>query len=280
VLQTSDTLDGTSRLRIGMGTLIAISAAADSAQRELAGIDAAFAAFEQVAKLMHPTRSGSDLAAVHQTKLGTPLAVHAWTWEVLALSLRLNRLSKEMFDPCLPDSAGRFSDLELRAPHSVIAHRPLSIDLGGIAKGYAIDRALIALRAAGCRSALVNAGGDMAVFGNRSRPVIIKRQDLSYRVIELKNAALATSDVCNASRPAEHRGYYHGATRRPLKLGSVSIRAASAAVADGLTKCLLAGRGDLLADGGDLPADGGVLPADYDEIAEDLLETFGAQLIV
>jgi hypothetical protein len=117
--------------------------------------------------------------------------------------------------------------------------------------------------------------------------VVIKRQDLSHRVIELKNAALATSDVCNASRPAEHRGYYHGATRRPLKLGSVSIRAAGAAVADGLTKCLLAGRGDLPADGSGLPADGSGLPADggdlpayYDEIAEDLLETFGAQLIV
>ena len=70
-----------------------------------------------------------------------------------------------------------------------------------------------------------------------------------------------------------------GTSRLRIGMGTLinqtklAIRAASAAVADGLTKCLLAGRGDLLADGGDLLAD-------YDEIAEDLLETFAAQLIV
>jgi len=52
----------------------------------------------------------------------------------------------------------------------VIPHAPVHIDLGGIAKGYAVDRALMALRTAGCRGALVNAGGDLAVFGNRKHP--------------------------------------------------------------------------------------------------------------
>jgi len=64
--------------------------------------------------------------------------------------------------------------LELAAPPSVIAHRPLHIDLGGIAKGYAVDRALTALRAAGCRGGLVNAGGDLAVFGHRTHAIVIR----------------------------------------------------------------------------------------------------------
>jgi len=62
-------------------------------------------------------------------------------------------------------------------------------------------------------------------------------------VIELKNAAVATSEVCSAARPAEHSGYYHGVTRRAIRAGKVSVSAASAATADALTKCLLADHG-------------------------------------
>jgi len=234
---------GTSRLRIGMGTTIAIHAEAYSAHESLAGIEAAFAAIAQVEGLMHPTRTGSDLLAIHQCKLGLPVALHAWTWEVLALSWQLNQISKGAFDPCLPDSAGRFSDLEFAPPHSVIPHRPLRIDLGGVAKGYAVDRAITALRAGGCHSGLVNAGGDLAVFGDRSQPVVIRSEGAGDSVIALENEALATSDVCNAAKPIEHRGYYHGLDRREIRSGSVSIRAAKAAIADALTKCLLADGG-------------------------------------
>ena len=59
----------------------------------------------------------------------------------------------------MPSASGRLGDLEFVFPHSVIPHRPLHIDLGGIAKGYAVDRALMALQAAGCHGGLVNAGG-------------------------------------------------------------------------------------------------------------------------
>jgi thiamine biosynthesis lipoprotein len=240
VRQTFDSVNCESRLRIGLGTIIAVSAEADAAQIALPGIESAFDAIAQVESLMHPTRTGSDLLAIRQGTLGQPLAVHPWTWEVLALSRLLNQASKGAFDPCLPSAAGRFADLEFAAPQSVIPHRPVHIDLGGIAKGYAVDRALVALRAAGCRGGLVNAGGDLAVFGDRTHAIVIRDESEGNRVIELKNAALATSDACSAARPAEHRGYYHGATRREIRAGKISVSAASAAIADGLTKCLLA----------------------------------------
>jgi thiamine biosynthesis lipoprotein len=241
-----------------MGTLIAISAEADTAQSAMSGIEAAFEVIGQVERLMHPTRTDSDLCAIRHGRLGLPLTVHAWTWEVLALSQRLNRTSRGAFDPCLPDAAGRIADLEFAAPQSVIPHRPLHIDLGGIAKGYAVDRALMALRAAGCHGGLVNAGGDLAVFGNRNHAFVIRDRDDGDRLIELKNGALATSDVCGAGRPAEHRGYYHGANRREIRAGKVSVNAASAAIADALTKCLL---------------------ADHGETSTGLLESFDARLV-
>jgi len=234
-----------SRLRIGLGTIIAISAESDSVPSVLPGIESAFAAIAQVERLMHPTRAGSDLPAIRRATLGRPLAVHPWSWEVLALSRRLNQASKGAFDPCLPSAEGRLTDLEFAPPQSVIPHRPLHIDLGGIAKGYAVDRALEALRAAGCRGGLVNAGGDLAVFGNRSHTIAIRDREEGSSFIELKNAALATSDVCNAARPAEHSGYYHGVTRRKIRAGKISVSAASAAIADALTKCLLAIPGEM-----------------------------------
>jgi FAD:protein FMN transferase len=258
VLQTSDSVEDVSRLRVAMGTIVAISADADTAERALSGIDAAFAVIEQVQRLMHPTQVGSDLAAIRRGRPGEPLAVHGWTWEVLALSRKLNQISKGAFDPCLPDSEGRLSDLELAVPQSVIPHRPLRIDLGGIAKGFAVDRALMAMSTAGCRGGLVNAGGDLAVFGERSHPIVIRRRSGGATLIELKNAALATSDAGNAGRPPEHRGYYQGSNRREIRAGMITINAPRAAIADALTKCVLAGRPDTNAG---------------------LLDAFGARLI-
>jgi thiamine biosynthesis lipoprotein ApbE len=56
----------------------------------------------------------------------------------------------------------------------------------------------------------------------------------------LRDAALATSDTAQIPRPTEHCGYYHGVDRSIVVAGRVTVLAASAAVADGLTKCLLA----------------------------------------
>lgn len=241
-----------------MGTLVAIDAEAATLQDAVSGIETAYGVIAQVEKLMHPTRVGGDLLAIRRGTLGLPVTLHAWTWEVLALSHRLHQLTSGAFDPCLSSAAGRLGDLEFVAPHSVIPHRPLHIDLGGIAKGYAVDRSLMALRAAGCHSGLVNAGGDLAVFGDRTHSVVIRTQGTGDRVIDLKNSALATSDVCGATRPPEHRGYYHGGDRREIRSGSVTLSAADAAIADALTKCWLAG---------------------HCESREALLEAFGARLI-
>lgn len=226
-------------MRIGMGTIVVVDAQAHSEPDALKGIEAAFAAIAQVEALMHPTRDGSDLLALRQCAVGRALTIHAWTWEVLALARRLNQLSKGSFDPCLPDSAGRLTDLEFAAPHSVIPRRTLHLDLGGIAKGYAVDRALAALRTSGCHGGLVNAGGDLAVFGNRSHPVVIRTDSTATDFVDLKNGALATSDAGERSRPAEHRGYYHGVNHRAICRGRVTVGARRAAIADGLTKCLL-----------------------------------------
>jgi thiamine biosynthesis lipoprotein len=230
----------TSRLHLGLGTFVAIEAAADTLQVSDLGVAAAFGAVARVERLMHPWRDGSDLAALRDGALGVPVSVHAWTWATLELCKRLNRLSRGVFDPCLPGSRGRLCDLELRQPHCVIQHARLELDLGGIAKGFAVDRAIDALRRAGCRSGLVNAGGDLAAFGDRQGDVCCRHRGRSA-VIELRNAALAASDTESESRPTEHQGYYNGADPQREVSGHAAVMAPIAAIADGLTKCLLAG---------------------------------------
>jgi len=229
-----------SRLRLALGTFVAVEAQASDEAIAQQGIAAAFQAISTVERLMHPTRGGSDLAALAQSAPGAFLTVHPWTWEVLALCHRLHETSLGLFDPCLSICRGRFMDLELKTSHGVVAHARMHVDLGGIAKGYAVDRAIDALRTSGCTDGLVNAGGDVAVFGPSHREIVCGEPPAPRHIVKLRNGALATSDTANPSRPAEHRGYYHGANRRLAIKGQVTVLAASAAIADGLTKCLLA----------------------------------------
>jgi thiamine biosynthesis lipoprotein len=226
-----------SRLRLGLGTLVAIDAEADDGETAARALEAAFQAVQSVERLMHPTRNGSDVARLNAAPRG-PVTVHPWTFEVLDLCMQLNGLSQGVFDPCLPASSGRMRDLELITGGSVLVHASIGLDLGGVAKGYAVDRAIEALRTAGCKAGLVNAGGDLAVFGPRPRRIVRRGQDPGHAV-ELRDAALATSVVGGASRPPEHRGHYHGVSGASASRGSVCVLARSAAAADALTKCLL-----------------------------------------
>jgi FAD:protein FMN transferase len=230
-----------SRLRPALGTFVAIEAEAIDLRIAQCAVEAAFDAIATVARVMHPRRAGSDLAALTAGLPGIPLRVHPWTWKVFELCQRLNQSSRGIFDPCLDAAGGRMRDLELLEPPRVLPHAALCIDLGGIAKGYAVDRAIDALRAAGCDGGLVNAGGDLAVFGARSHTILCAETHRAAAAVELRDAALATSDVAQPCRPSEHRGYYHGLDRTAVACGRVTVSAASAAVADALTKCLLFG---------------------------------------
>jgi FAD:protein FMN transferase len=227
------------RLRIALGTFVAVEVEACDADTAARGVESAFAAVLTVEKLMHPTRPGSDLAVLRACARQSALKVHHWTWDVLNLCQRLHQSSRGAFDPCLATAAGTISDLELLSDFRVVPRIAMHLDLGGIAKGYAVDRAIDALRASGCYGGLVNAGGDMAVFGAREHLVLCRGPQGTDALINLHNAALATCDTRNSARPREHRGYYHGADRDTHVSGHASLIAPSAAVADALTTCVL-----------------------------------------
>ena len=232
------------RLRPAMGTLVAIEATAATERAALAGIEEAYSRILEIGKQLHPTRQGSDLERIHAAPLGMPVAIDRATWEVLQLARSVYDLSGGVFDPCLPSHPGRLCDLTISSPGAgspwALCLAPLALDLGGIAKGYAIDLAIEALRAAGCGSGLVNAGGDLRLYG-RSEPVLLRHARGECVPLILKDEALAVSDLDTAAerRAAEHQGYY----RRSGVAGPVrryaAVVAPRAAVADALTKCVL-----------------------------------------
>lgn len=227
-----------SRLRIALGTFVAIEAVAGSEAAAQRAVEDAFAALGTVGRLMHPTRPGSDLAAIAAAAPGDCVRVHPWSWEVLRLSRRLWDASAGLFDPCLASAPGRMSDLDLLDGEGVVPRKRTHIDAGGIAKGFAVDRAIEILRASGCAAGLVNAGGDLAVFG-AVRRILCRGPAGSHCALELDEAAVATSCTGESRRPVEHRGHYHGIDRRRTVSGSATVVAGSAAVADALTKWAL-----------------------------------------
>ena len=232
------------RLRVALGTWVAIEATADSEAIAAGAIEAAFAAVSEVERCMHPERDGSDIARIHSAPPRVQTPIHASTWEVLSLAQRLSELTEGVFDPCLPQRPGRLADLELSGASAgsapwAVRRASLMLDLGGIAKGYAIDCAIAALRAGGCHAGTVNAGGDLRLFGARRETLLLRHRDRSYQPIVLQDAALAVSDLDEPRRPPGHRGYYvrtgaAGAGRR-----WAAVLAPDAMTADALTKCVL-----------------------------------------
>lgn len=230
------------RLRVGLGTFVSLEAEAPTHQVAQSGIDRAWTAIQRIDKLLHPTRPGSDLQRISKASPGEALEVDAWTHQLLEIAHHVHVATKGVFDPCLPVRRGRLSDLELLDANRVRAHRPLSLDLGGIAKGYAVDRAVQALREAGCSAGFVNAGGDLRSFG---RLRLIRCLPIG-RAVRLRDGSLAASQPAAPARPTGHRGYYRRATgssgRSCVKPHAVAVvQAPTAALADALTKFVLLG---------------------------------------
>lgn len=228
---------------------------------DLAGaVDAAFAAIAAVEALMSFHRPTSDVARINGAALGQPVEVAAETRAVLDYCRALSQASGGAFDctigatlvehGLLPGMArsgrhcgGRWSDLELREDGTVRKHVDLLVDLGGVAKGYAVDRAVAALQARGVRAGAVSAGGDLRVFGPLARTAWLRTQAGFVDLGGLREVALATS-----ARPlsALHTaGLAPGAIVDPQKrrvvdaAKGVSVVAPDCMSADALTKVAL-----------------------------------------
>jgi len=242
-------------MRPAMGTLLHVSASGPepAVQRS---VDAALATIERIERLMSFHDPQSELSRVNREAWRTPQTVHPWTWAVLRRALRVAEASAGLFDitvapllvraGLLPGSVdaslqcGNWRHIVLMPDFQVFLERPMLLDLGGIAKGFAVDRAIHELRSGGCTQGVVNAGGDLRRFGTLPHPVYLRRRDGLVQVAELRCGAIATSapHSTHAERLAQPLGsiFDPRAGQAWNGSGAVMVAAQSCVIADALTK--------------------------------------------
>jgi len=250
-----------------LGTFVDIDVDDVDERHAEGAVEAAFAAVAEVHRLMSFHEADSDLSRLNRSASSGAVAVHPWTYEVMEMAADMNRRSAGAFDigvaPTLQQLGQLPSDeavtvtsaasvpmadaLELLGDHRVrFTHPSLKIDLGGIAKGFAVDRAIDALRSHGVRSAIVNAGGDLAAFGPEARTIHIRDPRSPDRLIcqvDVNNQALASTgrrfDPFR-SAAASDSAVIEPKTRTPTHaVHGATVRAPSCMVADALTKIVM-----------------------------------------
>jgi thiamine biosynthesis lipoprotein len=144
---------------------------------------------------------------------------------------------------CAQDDSSSWRDIVFGKNCAIRFRRCLTIDLGGIAKGFAVDRAVDALKRAGAKAAVVNAGGDLRVFGLQTETVCIRNPLEPIRsagIVTLKNRALATSATYFSRTNVDghaRSALIDGQTERPfIDDVSISVAAEDCITADALTK--------------------------------------------
>ena len=222
----------------------------------------AFATVAEVQRRMSCHDPASTLSRINREAARGAVAVDEWTFAVLAAAAEMHRVSGGVFDVTVAPrlealgflpvtgrlaSGANFQHVELNTHRTIRFHRPnMRIDLGGIAKGFAVDQAVGALQRSGVPCGLVNAGGDLRAFGGEPFSVAIRHHEnprATLTTVALQNAALATSAHYFADRLVP------GSTAGPIidprtgaqaqRIRSASVRADSAMLADALTKVVI-----------------------------------------
>jgi thiamine biosynthesis lipoprotein len=253
------------RARPLLGTFVEISVADTPTATGEAAVDAAFAAVAKVHGLMSFHEPESDVSRLNRAAGGRAVIIDPWTFAVLETALDLNRRSAGAFDvavaPVLEDlgllprtdrplaPAFRSDDgpIELLEDWRVrFRDRGVRIDLGGIAKGFAVDRAVDALRAHGMRNGLVNAGGDLAAFGPEPHTVHIRDPRDPRRLmcaLDVREEALATSgarfDPLRSEAPTDVAIIDPGTSATAQAVRGATVRAPTCMLADALTKVVM-----------------------------------------
>jgi thiamine biosynthesis lipoprotein len=249
------------RCRPLLGTFVEITACGAGLALMERAVGDAFGTIEAVQRLMSVHDEGSELSQLNRRAHLEAVPVSAPTFAVLQRALTLAHESEGAFDFTMGATLARWAmrprelcrrtsgtwrDVELRPDNCVRFGRPLAVDLGGIAKGFAVDCAIAVLRECNVPSGLVNAGGDLRVFGDETVPVHLRHPGAPRRLVrsvELHDAALATSSPCFTRRRWRGRLVSHlvrqdrrSAITRDI---SVSVRARECWAADALTKVVL-----------------------------------------
>ena len=261
--------------RLVMGTFARIVVIAEDFNTAKKCIETALAEIHKVDDLMSDYKSDSEISLINKDAAKTAVHLSKATYEVLQRSIEFSKLTDGAFDVTVgplvdlfhtaekkqvaptkeqisqAKSKVGFEKLKLDDKSKTVqfAIEGMRLDLGGIAKGYAIDKAVEALQTSGAIGGMVDLGGDIRCFGappkGRNHWLIGVQnpnldEDIAERNLVLKlklaNGASATSGDYQQFVLIEGRRYSHIIDRKTgasaQGLSSVTIIADNATDAD------------------------------------------------
>jgi thiamine biosynthesis lipoprotein len=253
-----------------MGTRIRVELWTEDRAAGESAIDAVMQEMQRIDASMSTYKPTSEVSRVNARAAGAPMRISRELFDLLGTAVEYSRITDGAFDityasvgfmydfrrhlrpteaqieAALP--AVNYRNIELNPQLNTIhfTRSGVRIDLGGIAKGYAVDCGIAILKARGIRHALVSAGGDSRIIGDRfGKPWIvgIRHPDHKEQIIAripLIDTAISTSG--DYERYFDENGvrYHHiidPATGHPAsKVRSATILAPTATRTDGLSK--------------------------------------------
>lgn len=259
--------------RLAMGSELHLTAWTVDEPAARAAFATVFAEFERLEGLLSVWRDGSDVGRLNHTAGGAPVPVHDDTRRVLHAAAQVSAWTDGKFDitfgalaevwkfdhdqdnrvPTTAELTVRVARVDYTAlvvddgrGTAVLTRPDVRVHLGGIGKGYAVDRGVAILRAAGLRNFMLQAGGDLYVGGRAGdAPWRLGIQDPRgpggepFASVDLADATFSTSG--DYERFFEHDGvrYHHildPDTGQPARgCRSVTIVARDAMRADALS---------------------------------------------
>ncbi|MDI6728343.1 MAG: FAD:protein FMN transferase [Thermodesulfovibrionales bacterium] len=177
--------------RTSMYTVVEITVSSDSAEKAKTAIDRAFNELDRLARLLNFYSEDSEVSIINRNAGDKPVKVSPETLEIIDKALYVSENTEGAFDitvgpvvrlwdfqnNVLPDEKMIKERLKLVGYRNVIVDKEKStvflktkgvqIDLGGIIKGYAADRAVEILKKNGIKSGIVAVAGDIKMFGKR-----------------------------------------------------------------------------------------------------------------
>jgi thiamine biosynthesis lipoprotein len=259
--------------RLSMGSTLTLTAwtADDSAAN--AAFDEVFAEFTRLEQLMSTWIPESDVSRVNRAAGVRPVPVSAELREVLKTARQMSDWTRGSFDvtfgvlsglwkfdhdqdnaiPDMREVRRRLPFIDHRAIHIddaagtvFLARKGMSMHLGGIGKGYAVDRGARILRQRGIRDVMIQSGGDIYAAGMKDgRPWRLGIQDprgpanRTFAELDLTDGTFSTSGDYERYFVKDGRRYHHildPATGEPARgARSVTIVSNLAVLADGLS---------------------------------------------
>ena len=253
-----------------MGTAVRVELWHDDATAARAALSAVMDEMHRIDVLMSPYKPESELSRINREAAQKPVVISREMFDLILRSIEFSKLSGGAFDitfssvgylydyrehvkptdeqiaKALPGINYRHLQLDAKGRTIRYARPGVRIDLGGIAKGYAVDNCIAILKGRGITNAIVTAGGDSRLLGDRrGRPWNVGIRDPRQRgevaaVLPLADVAISTSG--DYERYFEEDGVRHHHIINPRTgksatgVRSVTIIGPDGITTEGLTK--------------------------------------------